>query len=174
MRYQIEDEFSVRELDGERIAGPESTRPHPVTGRLRARWTELTLYGTGGGYVVHKVNQSRVWHDVTGADHVRSPAQVIIDCLPEDAVYCAVMPPRDGREQCPPRRPYRAGSIVLAEQPVYAVFRCADYAEVIAQLAVAYRRVSVGAENDPVRRLLAEAALNDPAFAAGIKPVMPL
>lgn len=171
--YRIEDEFQVHELEGDRIAGPVSTRPHPVTGKLRGRWTELTIYKpVSGGYVLHKVSQSRVWHLPSGEDHIRSPAGVAVRDLPPDAVYCAVLPSR-GQGQCPSVLPLaELPAMVLAEQPQYAVFRCADDGEVRARLAGAYRQVNVGAEADPVRRLLAEAALNDPAFAGGVKPVV--
>jgi hypothetical protein len=172
--YRIEGEFQVHELEGERVAGPVSTRPHPITGKPRARWTEWVLYKPdSGGYVLHKVNQSRVWHAAGGAGHIRIPAEVRITDLPEDAVYCAMLPARGSREQCPPM----AGadlSLVLAEQPQYGVFRCADEREVRVRLADAFRAMEDRnpAEADPVRRLLAEAARNDPAFAAGTKPVV--
>ena len=174
-RYRIEDELMVHELDGERIAGPVSTRPHPVTGRPRGRWVEFTIYRLDrGGYVLHKVNQSRVWHLPGGSGHVRSPAKVAVADLPRDALYCAVYPPREGREQCPVIHRDDLPDAVLAEQPQYAVFRCADYGALMHRLTMAFRGMGEGAESDPVHRLLAEAALNDPAFAAGGKPVMPL
>lgn len=175
-RYLIEDELQIRELEGEKIAGTVSNRPHPVTGKLRARWTDLDLYrSAAGGYVLHKVNRSRVWH-LPGAAHIRIPGTMAAADLPPDAVYCAVMPPRDGREQCPVigrRQAYDLAEVVT-EEPQYAVFRCADYDAVIGRLAQAFRRISQGAESDPVRQLLAEAARNDPAFAAAAKPVLPI
>ena len=173
-RYLIEDELQMRELEGDLIAGTVSNRPHPVTGKLRARWTELTLYRSdAGGYVLHKVNRSRVWH-LPDAKHVRIPALVAASSLPDDAVYCAIMPPRDGREQCRVITAAAVPDMVLTEQPQFAVFRCGDHDAVIGHLAKAFRRISQGAESDPVRELLAEAARNDPAFAAPGKPVLPI
>jgi hypothetical protein len=173
--YHVEGEFQVHPLEGVLVAGPESTRPHPVTGKLRGRWIEFTIYKPdSGGYVVHKVNQSRVWHAADAAAHIRSPVEVLITDLPDDAVYCAVLPSR-GRAQCPPLSTADL-STVLAEQPQFAVFRCEDEQEVRIRLAEIMRRMEDRnpAEADPVRRLLAEAARNDPAFAAGTKPVVPI
>jgi hypothetical protein len=188
-RFEIEDEFQVFVLDGEQVAGPESTRAHPVSGLPRARWTQLTIYRSNEGvYALHKVNLSRVWHDAGGAGHIRTPAEVSAGDLPEDAVYCGDMPWREGRVQCPARdrgaavrdpfsfsagrrTPAPARGPVLAEKPEYYVWRCGDPAEVIARLRHAYKRVDHGAESAPVRRLLEEAARNDPAFRFG-KPAV--
>lgn len=177
--YLIEGEFQVHPLEGELVAGPVSTRPHPVTGKPRGRWIEWALYRPdSGGYVLHKVNQSRVWHLPSGAGHIRSPAGIAAAELPGDAVYCAVLPGRGGRGQCPvlsSAETYGLGT-VLAEQPQYAVYRCADEQEVRVRLASAFRVMEDRnpAEADPLRRLLAEAARNDPAFAAGVKPAVPI
>lgn len=174
-RYRLEDELHIREFDGELIAGTVTNRPHPVTGKLRARWTDLTLYrADGGGYVLHKVNRSVVWHLPAGQDHVRIPGRTPVQDLPPDAVYCPVMPPREGRGQCPVIRSQDVPDVVITEQPQFAVFRCEDYDAVVARLSQAFRRVSQGAESDPVRQLLAEAARNDPAFANAVKPVLPI
>ena len=174
-RYQIEDALEILEFVGERVAGPESTRPHPVSRRLRARWTVLTIYSRAdGGYILHRVNESTVWHVRSGAGHVRMPALVPIRDLPDGSVYCGEMPPREGRVQCAPLGHSDMSGGILLEKPQYNAWQCPDYAAVIGRLAHAYARVNIGAEGEPVRRLLEAAARTDPGFARGGKPVVRL
>lgn len=170
-QFEVEGEFEVLAFSGVLTGGPVSTRPHPVSGLLRARWTKLALYRKDDGeYVLHKVNYSRVWHGPDGAGHVRAPAQEDFADLPPDAVYCGIMPSREGRVQCP-RQPPGTG-LVITELPQYSAWKCPDYAAVIARLSQAYKRVNVGAENGPVHLLLDQAAEADPAFRDALKPVV--
>jgi hypothetical protein len=176
-RVTVRDEHVDFEINGEVIAGPVSTALD-ARQRQRARWMEATLYASeSGGYVLHQVNYSLVWHLPDGEGHVRKPAEVPWSRLDRNAVYCGFLPAREHREQCPPagrRGPRGAGKMVLAEQPQHKVTSHPDYQAVIR--AVTLARHGDGslsaAVSEPMRELLRQAAENDPAFASGVRPVV--
>jgi hypothetical protein len=180
-RVVIRDEHVDYEIDGRVIAGGPD---HPVSTALdsrqrqRARWMEATLYAKDDGtYVLHQVNYSLVWHLAGSEGHVRKPAETLWSRLPRAAVYCGFLPPREQREQCPPagrRGPKGAGRVVLTELPQHKVSSHPDYASVIKAVTVARRGdgSSSAAVSEPMRELLRQAAENDAAFAAGIRPVI--
>jgi hypothetical protein len=177
---QIEDESVVYEFEAERIAGPVSTRLDGKD-RQRARWMEASLYRKPDDtYVFAQVNHSTVWHAPAGIAHVRKPLEVSRDALPDKPVYCGVLPARPGREQCPPmdlaqsRRAIPAR--VVAEAPQYSTWMLPDWDKVVRRMVLASHRDGSGtsaAVSGPMRELLRQAALNDPAFA-GVKPVVTL
>jgi len=180
MKVRIEDESVVYEFEGERIAGPVSTRLDPKD-RQRARWMDASLYRKADGtYIFVQASISTVWHAPGGAAHVRKPVRTSRDELPEKTVYCGVLPSRPGREQCPPmtleesRR--RIPAEVITEYPQYTVWSLPTHDAVIRRLTVARHRGAGGgssaAVSGPMRELLAEAAENDPAFRGAVKPVV--
>ena len=179
MRVRIEDEDVVFEFDGERIAGPVSTRFDPKN-RQRARWMEATLWRKGDDtYVFEQVSISTVWHFPDGARHVRKPVTIARDDLPEKAVYCGVLPPRPGRGQCPPmtlEESWRSvPDRVVAEEVQRRIWMLPGRDKVIEKMVLASRRDGSGtsaAVSGPMRELLAEAAENDPAFREAAKPVV--
>lgn len=180
MIVRIEDEHQIYEFDGDRIAGPVSTR-HDNRGRQRARWMEATLYRRtdGTGYIFYQVSYSMVWHLPDAFAHIRKPLAAARDALPQRAVYCGVLPSRDGRDQCPPAdlgdEPETVS--VLTEMPQYKVWTFPDTDSLIQRLTVARHRgdsSTSAATSGPMHDLLAEAAQNDPAFASGSKPVVSL
>jgi hypothetical protein len=181
MRVRIEDEDVVYEFDGERIAGPVSTRFDP-RGRQRARWMEASIYRKPDNtYIFTQVSISTVWHVPAGASHVRKPEMVSRDALPGKAVYCGVLPPRPGREHCPPmsleesRDRGNVPDVAVIERDQHRVWACPDHDSVIARMTVAHHRsdgARSAAVSGPMRELLAQAALNDPAFRQADKPVV--
>lgn len=178
---RIEDETVAFEFSGERIAGPVSTRLDPRK-RQRARWLEAELFRReDGSYVYCQVNYSTVWHYPDGAAHVRKPLVIPASQLPDRPVYCGVLPARAGRDQCPPltleaARVMDIPAEVIAEAPQHRILRLPGRDAVIRQLVMANRRdegVSA-AVSEPMRKLLAQAAQNDPAFRDGSKTVVPM
>lgn len=180
MLVRIEDESVVYEFEAERIAGPVSTRLDGKD-RQRARWMEAALYRKPDDtYVFTQVNYSTVWHALAGAAHVRKPREMPRDDLPDKAVYCGVLPARSGRAQCPPmelmqsRRAIPAR--VIAELTQCSVWQLPDLDMVVRRMVLASRRDGSGtsaAVSGPMRELLRQAAVSDPAFA-GVKPVVTL
>lgn len=171
--FVIRDEHLDYEIDGEVIAGPVSTE-YSASGEPRARWMEATLYRKGDGtYVIHQVNQSVVWHLLSGGDHVRMPDRIPYGELSGSDVYCGNLAGRPGRRQCPRTLPRQEPALVLAELPQHRAISCPDYRAVIREVSTARRgdgSVSV-ATSEPMRELLAQAAVNDPAFR-GDRPVV--
>ena len=101
---RIPDEFHDFEIDAEVVAGPVSTE-YDSRGSRRVRWMKATLYQKADGtYVLHQVNESRVWHAEGGTGHVRTPEERDAAQLfrVSDVVYCGDLPVR-GRSQCPSR-----------------------------------------------------------------------
>ena len=137
----------------------------------------MTLYRKpgGGGYVLHQVNYSRVWHRGGGSPSphvrkVRKPKAVLRSALPERAVYCGSLPGRDGRDQCPPRG--SDGDIAVIELPQHKVSSHPDADEVVREAMTVRRGASVSmALSEPMRDLLTAAEDNDPAFR-GVRPVV--
>lgn len=181
MKVRIEDTDVVYEFNGELIAGPVSTRLDP-RGRQRARWMEATIWRKDDDtYVFEQVSISTVWHVPDGRDHVRKPATVFAEHLPDKAVYCGVLPSRPGRGQCPPMTleesrdweniPYR----VVIEEAQRRVSMLPDRDKVIEKMVLASHRDGSGtsaAVSGPMRELLDQAARNDPNFRADGKPVV--
>jgi hypothetical protein len=178
---EIPDEPAAWQFRGHRIAGPVSTA-FDHTGRQRPRWLEAELYARDdGGYVMSQANFSLVWHLPSGGGHVRKPARVPSGELPGNAVYCGTLPPRPGREACPPEPdsvlldPFGTGGAVvhdaaplevITELPQRKVFRCRDFTDLI-------RRISTARHGDggmsftlsaPMQELIRQAAESDPAF----------
>jgi hypothetical protein len=169
---------------GELIAGPVTTA-FDHTGTQRPRWLEASLYRRDGhGYVVSQENYSLVWHqpDIPRG-HVRIPVLKSSSELDPRAIYCGEIPPKPGRESCPPlanatvMNPFSGASAgalmevlppkVITEAPQRKVFVCPDWRSVIAQIATARHGASGQSLSlsAPMRELLALAAENDPAFA---------
>lgn len=180
MIVRIEDEHQIYEFDGDRIAGPVSTR-FDKRSRQRARWMEATLYrkSDGTGYIFYQVSYSIVWHLPDAFPHIRKPLAAARSELPQRAVYCGVLPSREGRDQCPAavlgNEPDAVS--VLAEMPQYKVWAFPDTGSLIQRLTVARHSgdgSASAATSGPMHDLLAEAARNDPAFASGAKPVVSL
>lgn len=176
---EIPDEPAAWRFRGHRIAGPVSTA-FDHAGRQRPRWLEAELYARDdGGYVVAQANYSLVWHLPDATRHIRKPAEMPGRQLPEGAVYCGTIPPRPGREGCPPVQdaavldPFGYGvpaavvpPLVLAELPQRRVFRCRDFGDVIRRISTA-RHGDGGTSytlSSPMQQLISEAARNDPAF----------
>lgn len=181
MLVRIEDEDVVYEFEGERIAGPVSTRLDP-RGRQRARWMEASLYRKPDNtYVFVQASISTVWHQPAGTAHVKKPVTVTADRLPDKAVYCGVLLSRPGREQCPPmsleESRHRIPDVVIAEDVQRRVWTCPDRDAVIARMTVAHHRgdgARSAAVSGPMRELLEAAAKHDPAFRTEDKPVVRL
>jgi hypothetical protein len=139
---------------------------------------EATLYRKRDGtYVLHQVNYSLVWHLGTGSGHVRKPRQTPWSRLDRQAVYCGSLPGREGREQCSPagrRGPQGAGREVLTELPQHKVSSHPDHHAVIRSVTIARHGdgSASAAVSEPMRELLRQAALNDPAFRSGMKTVV--
>jgi hypothetical protein len=168
----IKDEFADFVIDGVVVAGPVSTRNN-ASGRGRPRWYEATLYRkAGGGYALHQVSLSVVWHLDEHADsHVRKPGEARRSELPGDAVYCGSLRPRPDRDQCP-RDDGRGYGTVTTEMPEHKVISYPDATAVVTGVLTARRGELVSvALSEPMRELLLEAEENDPAFR-GIRPVM--
>jgi len=178
---QIEDEAVVYEFEAERIAGPVSTRLDQKN-RQRARWMTATLWRKPDNtYVFAQESISTVWHLPAGVSHVRKPAVVAGDSLPDRAVYCGVLPARGDREHCPPmtlgesRDPRNIPDVVVTEETQRRVWTCPDRDAVIARMTVARHRsdgARSAAVSGPMGQLLDQAAENDPAFRTAGKPVV--
>jgi hypothetical protein len=181
---RIEDEFQVYEFTGAQLAYV-TTRLDPKD-RQRARWADFTLYRKDDGtYLFCQVSYSLVWHYLAGQDHVKKPEIVASGALGHQAVYCGVMPVKAGRNYCPAMslaesRRVRKPERVACELPQYKIWTFPSAPKVIARMTVA-RHVSDGsasaATSEPMRNLLRQAALLDPAFqmdSAADKPVIRL
>ena len=178
---QIEDEAVVYEFEAERIAGPVSTRLDPRS-RQRARWMTATLWRKPDNtYVFAQESISTVWHLPAGAGHVRKPAWTHRGDLPDRAVYCGVLPVRGDRGHCPPmaleesRDLRNLPDLVVTEEVQRRVWICPDRDAVIARMMIAHHRsdgARSAAVSAPMRELLDQAALNDPAFREAAKPVV--
>lgn len=179
-RIVIEGDVQDRVFSGERIAGPVSTRLDRRR-RQRARWMtgELFRKDEGAGYVLYIVNWSNVWHLLAGADHVRKPRQVRSADLPDEAVYCGVMPVRPDRGHCPVywgdggnrvTDPFRRQEepwpeMVVAELPQRKINDCPDYPSLIEQMTTFHKRGATSVMvSEPMAELIAQAAEVDPAF----------
>jgi hypothetical protein len=183
MHVRIEDDSVAYEFEGERIAGPVSTRLDPRS-RQRARWMEATLWRTQDNlYVFEQVSISTVWHMPAGGSHVRRPAIADREDLPPRSVYCGVLPSRPGQERCPAMsleqsRDWRnVPAEVVTEEVQRRVLVCPDRDSVVARMVMASHRSDgsrSGAVSGPMQQLLDEAAQNDPAFRNTVKPVIPL
>lgn len=181
MRVRIEDEAVVYEFEAECIAGPVSTRLDPKR-RQRARWMTATLWRKPDNtYVFAQESVSTVWHLPAGASHVRKPVRTAGAGLPDRAVYCGVLPARDGREHCPPmtleesRDQANVPDLVVTEETQRRVWTCPDRDAVIARMTVAHHKsdgARSAAVSGPMRDLLDQAALNDPEFRQADKPVV--
>jgi hypothetical protein len=179
----IEDEFQIYQFRGQQI-GTISTRMDPRD-RQRARWMELELFRKDdGSYVLAQRNDSIVWHLPQGIDHVKKPDTIRSFLLPEDAVYCGVMPVRENRGHCPlmsirDSRQMKLPPEVITELPQFKVWVVPDVATLIERMTVAPHASdgsSSSAVSWPMRQLLNQAALVDPAFAVAArdKPVIKL
>jgi hypothetical protein len=123
--YRVEDAWQAFEFDGELIAGPLDNRIDPKTGLRRPRYMVATLYLTDGGvFMLHRVQYSDVYHDLTGRCDpegrssrfwIRTP----IRDLDASAVPCSVANANSPRRaRCdPPLRSQRAGVLVRCERP---------------------------------------------------------
>lgn len=181
---QVEDEFQVYKFSGVQLAYV-TTRLDPKD-RQRARWADFTLYRKDdGSYLFYQVSLSLVWHFTDGWDHVKKPEYKYAEDLEDDAVYCGVMPVRANRGHCPvmsladARRMRKPGE-VIREGPQYKIWTFPDAPAVIRRMTVARHSrdgSASAATSEPMRNLLNQAALSDPAFRMGRtsdKPVIEL
>lgn len=168
-RVTIEQEHKLTEFDGEKIAGPVSTRGDSD----RPRWMELTIWRhANGGYVLYRLGHSNVYHQ-PGETIYKAGLMVGPDMLPDDAIPCHESPrPRNSAKKmclCHPPWPEDLGDDdkVLLETKRHTVDRCATVADVIGRLTNSRRRGTGGSSDsmsDPVKELLADAVANDDGF----------
>lgn len=149
-----------RTWDGELIAQTRSNGP--------LRWAEFYLYVLpAGGFVVHRVGASRVYHTKDTRCVLSSGGQMgepsSLDELPDDAEPCW---------NCKPPSPLLLpdGAVVRFEQKRHTVRECEDPEDVVKTL-ISYREGNrrVTRMSGPVRELLRQAARSVPEFA-GIQP----
>jgi hypothetical protein len=171
---KIELEHQVKTFEGREI-GRVSTRDFPEeNSAFRARWVDMALYALdSGGYVLHRVGRSVVYHVKGGACGAGEPntrtagsVRVTVDGLPDDAEPCRICKPED-----PEYLPEKVQ--VLLEQPRHTVDRCADVATVIRRITIARHRgsgITSTAVSRPVGDLIAQAMANDEGFASAPKP----
>jgi hypothetical protein len=166
---RIDDRITVHEFEGDLIAS-ETTRTAEGEGPLR--WADFEIYRhDDGGYVIHRIGGSRVYHTAGTACRTAAGGQsgdpATVSQLPDDAESC---------DRCQPAWPedLRSDERVRFEFPRHTIDRCATPAEVISVLTSMKprgrgRRTVV--ISDPVRSLLAKAAAADPQFADADRPV---
>jgi hypothetical protein len=164
---RIEQEHHDTEFEGRQIA-KVATPNFP-------RWVEMTLYSLDtGGYVLHRIGQSMVYHAAGGvcgdgesASRTAGCARITVDDLPDDAEPCKFCEP-PAPVDLPTRLP------VLFEQPRHTIDRCADPATVIKRITRARHRgsgITSSVISRPVKDLLTQAMVNDEGFAHAPKPV---
>lgn len=178
---EIPDDFQVYRFAGHQLGEPVSTA-FDRYGVQRPRWLEARLFAKNdGGYVLAQANKSLVWHLPDAAGHVRKPALIPSAKLPDGAIYCGTIPPKPGRQGCPPPRvqdPFGSGGPavslpprVMTELPQRRVFDAEDVDSLLRQVAT-FRRHGPGgsslALSAPMRQLFASAALADPAFTGKV------
>jgi hypothetical protein len=182
---EIPDEFSNLRFEGEKIGGPVTTA-FDHTGAQRPRWLEAVAYERAdGGFIVAQANYSLVWHQPDApAGHIRSPGPLAFAALPGQAVYCADVPAKPGRETCPPirppRDPFSAGpgrtallarpETVLTELPQRKILRARGWEDLIRKISTSRSRAggSTVSLSMPMRQLIAEIARNRPELAARV------
>jgi hypothetical protein len=157
---RVPDDSEVLEFSGHQV-GQSST-----AGPRKFRWVTITLYRVADGtgrYVLHRVGESRVFHQLdrcnrgvpTAASELRRDAVPCIECHP---------PTRDVAVTMPRLR-------VNAETDHHGAVVCADAAEVLRRLRMrdpletAGGRSVIGSNySAPAQRLLDEARLVDPVI----------
>ncbi len=185
---RIEAAHEVTEVDGEVLAGPVTTR-YNNQDVPRPRWVEASIVRrASGGFVLHIINHSRVWHLPDGSGHVRQPGPAAYADLPPDAVYCGFVPAKAGRPACPaPLRsrvsdPFALGprpgplpvppDRVVTELPQFKTTWHDDWNALLGEVANSRRPGTVTtAMSGPMQELITAAIAADPSLALVSKPV---
>jgi hypothetical protein len=167
---RIEDRVKITEFDGELLRTPSGRDVHVETpGEFR--WAELEIYrAEAGGYVLHRIGNSRVYHTEPTTCLTESGEQSGAPCtiteLPDDAHPCW---------KCNPQDPQTLGDsqLIRYEFPRHTFDRCDTSAEVTRRLTTMNPRGKSRTTwvSQPAAELLRLAAEADPEFANAPKPV---
>ena len=146
MRYEVRNAGQTLIFDGEKIAGSSSRTPTSV------RWVEFNLYRTvGGTYILERIGRSLVFHG--------------IDCSVVRRNKLRFDPTRqelsDEHLACLECNPYDDDDLII-EQPRYFGMKSDDPEAVIDAAHKADRVTGARYLTNVTRKLIEEAAANDP------------